>query len=134
MQDGAEERAPSAELASAIAAQVTGCLPETVSRFHEVKFTSRQPASCASEAPPLTRACRVCSIDWVRNADTPCKQLSCRRDTLVLPASIETVPWSKRRANCSDTANHNQRGSGQDDEAAIKQSATSINCPMFVVC
>jgi aminoglycoside phosphotransferase len=51
MQNEAEERAPSAELASAIAAQVTGCSPETVSRFttgarhyvYEAKFVSRQP-------------------------------------------------------------------------------------------
>jgi aminoglycoside phosphotransferase len=51
MQNEAEERAPSAELASAIAAQVTGCSPETVSRFttgarhyvYEAKFSSRQP-------------------------------------------------------------------------------------------
>jgi aminoglycoside phosphotransferase len=51
MQNQAEERAPSANLASAIAAQVTGCSPETVSRFttgarhyvYEAKFASRQP-------------------------------------------------------------------------------------------
>ncbi|MGA7805140.1 aminoglycoside phosphotransferase family protein [Bradyrhizobium sp.] len=51
MRNEAEERAPSAELASAIAAQVTGCSPETVSRFttgaqhyvYEAKFAGREP-------------------------------------------------------------------------------------------
>jgi aminoglycoside phosphotransferase len=51
MQNEAAERAPSAELASAIAAQVTGCSPEMVSRFatgarhyvYEAKFAGRQP-------------------------------------------------------------------------------------------
>lgn len=51
MPNEAEETAPGAELASAIAAQVTGCSPETVSRFttgarhyvYEAKFGSRQP-------------------------------------------------------------------------------------------
>jgi aminoglycoside phosphotransferase len=51
MQNEAEERAPSIELACAIAAQVTGCSPETVSRFstgarhyvYEARFAARQP-------------------------------------------------------------------------------------------
>jgi aminoglycoside phosphotransferase len=51
MHNASEETAPSAELASAIAAQVTGCSPETVSRFttgvrhyvYEARFASRQP-------------------------------------------------------------------------------------------
>jgi aminoglycoside phosphotransferase len=51
MQNEVEERAPSANLASMIATRVTGCLPETVSRFttgarhyvYEAKFASRQP-------------------------------------------------------------------------------------------
>ncbi len=51
MPNEAEERAPSAELAAAIAAQVTGCAPETVSRFptgarhyvYEAQFADRQP-------------------------------------------------------------------------------------------
>ena len=51
MQNAAEPTAPSAELVSAIAAQVTGCSPETVSRFttgvrhyvYEAGFADRQP-------------------------------------------------------------------------------------------
>jgi aminoglycoside phosphotransferase len=51
MQNNASETAPSAELASAIAARVTGCAPEAVARFatgarhyvFEAKFANRQP-------------------------------------------------------------------------------------------
>ncbi len=51
MQDDAEETAPTAKLAAAIALQVAGCAPETVARFatgarhyvYEVRFADREP-------------------------------------------------------------------------------------------